>query len=275
MQNRSSFPILRILMTVISERTKMVAFGQQIGSWKTSPPRNSLAIVELALLKRFDVIELDVRVSSDGVAVLAHDDILKGPKGEIKVSEASISDLLKFQIGDYEGVPQYVVSLSSALIKAGEKEILLDPRAKPEEYSAIRSAVENVGFDPSKLLFCVYGRWQAKVVKKVFPESIYLYKLACHYADVTLDQLDEVADLGMHGAMLFRPIYDEDFAEFMVELKKRNLQVLFYVHGGWPEPHKPDLPDESLTNMIDIGVEYVTTIACDIPTFRSLVGLES
>ncbi len=260
-------------MIACLERTKMVAFGQQIGHWKTSPPRNCLAIIELALLKGFDVIELDVRVSSDGVAVLAHDDLLKGPDGEIKVSEASVSELLKFKIGVYEDVPQYVVTLSTALIKAQDKDILIDPRATSEGYMAIRSAVENVGFDPAKLLFCVYREWQAKTILEVFPESIGLYKLPKHFSEVSVDQLENAASLGMHGVMLFRPIYDEDFSGFMADLKKLDLQVLFYVHGGWPKPHKPDKPEESLKNMIDSGAEYITTIACDIPAFKSLVGL--
>jgi len=260
-------------MTARLERTKMVAFGQQIGHWKTSPPRNCVAIIEVALVKGFDVIELDVRVSSDGVAVLAHDDVLKGPDGEIKVSETSVSELLKFKVGVYEDVPQYVVTLSTALAKAQDKDILIDPRASSEGYMAIRSAVENVGFDPAKLLFCVYREWQAKTVLEIFPESTGLYKFPMHFSEVGVDQLEKAASLGMRGVMLFRPIYDEDFSGFMAELRKLNLQVLFYVHGGWPKPRKPDKPEESLRNMVDCGVEYITTIACDTPAFKSLVGL--
>lgn len=256
-------------------RTKMVAFAQQIGLWQTSPTGNSMAMIERAWAKKFDAVELDVRVSSDGVAVLAHDDVLKGPSGEITVTETCVADLLNFQIGVFEDVPQYVVTLSTALVKAQEMNVLIDPRVKQDEYTIIRRAVENVGFDPAKLLFCAYGQRHARLINEVFPESVSLYKIARHFRDVSLAQLDEAAATAAHGVMLFRPIYDEDFSEFMAALRQRQLQVLFYVHGGWPKADKPDIPEDSLQNMIDNGVDYVTTVACDTPAFKALVGRDS
>jgi len=258
-------------MKLRPERTQMVAFGQQVGKWNDSPPKNSLAIVDKAVLKNFDVIELDTRISLDEIAVLGHDDLLKGPDGEIVISRSNVRDLQNFSIGEYEGVPQYVVTLSKALMQAGDKRVLIDPRIKPGEYSIIRNSVDTAEYDPEKLLFCVYNPQQAKALTEKFPESTHLYKLKTKFTEVSEKALDEAVSLGMDGVMLFRPIYDEDFSALMSMLKDRGLQVLFYVHGGWPKPHKPDIVSKSLQNMIDSGVEYVTTICYDLPEFKKLV----
>jgi len=149
----------------------------------------------------------------------------------------------------------------------------LTPRVRPAEYSAIRNCVEKVGFDPAKLLFCVYRPADAEALTELFPESTLLYKIKTAYDDVSKDTLDEVVKLKMDGVMLFRPIFDQDFSTFMSELEKRQLQVLFYVHGGWPKPHKPDDVSKSLQKMIASKVDYVTTIRCDLPEFKELVGM--
>jgi len=110
-----------------AERTQMVAFGQQIGPWGKSPPKNSLALIHKAVAKYFDVIELDIRVSIDGIPVLSHDDLLKGPEGEIIISKSTSIKLQNFLIGNYDGVPQFALTLSEALSHTAEKKVLIDP----------------------------------------------------------------------------------------------------------------------------------------------------
>lgn len=261
-------------MNCQSQKTQMVAFGQQVGRWNDSPPRNSLAIIERAIVEGFDAIELDVRISGDGIAVLAHDDLLKGSEGEIVVSETSALDLGHFPLGEVNGVQQYISTLSKALFHVSGKDVLIDPRMKPGEYRAVRLAVQNAGFDPARLLFCVYSPREARTLVELFPESTLLYKIGAFHDEVKAQSLDDAVGLGMHGVMLFWPLFNEDFSAVMAELKARELKVLFYVHGAWPKREIPDEQGKSLQNMIDCNVDYVTTTACYLPEFKKAVGLD-
>ena len=107
-------------------RTQMVAFGQQVGRWRKSPPKNSIALIDRAIQKGFDIIELDVRIANDGIAVLGHDDLIKGQSGEISISATSSKELSSFSIGEYNGETQYIATLSDALIQVKNKKVLME-----------------------------------------------------------------------------------------------------------------------------------------------------
>lgn len=111
-------------------RTSMIAWGQRIGGARSSPPMNSLPIISRAIEVGFDAVELDVRVSRDGVPVLAHDDRLIGPDGTIVVTQSSLDQLSRFNLGFWRDRPCFVPTLSEALTLAGDKDVMVDPRLR-------------------------------------------------------------------------------------------------------------------------------------------------
>lgn len=253
------------------DRTMMIAWGQRVGAAGTSPPKNSLAIIDRARFEGFDAVELDVRIASDGVVVLANDDRLFGPDGSISVSETTSVDLGRFSLGDYQGQTQYVEPLAKALEKLGNMALMIDPRMGHQQYHRIRQVVSASGINDERIMFCVYGVHDAMVLRELFPNAVLLYKIGLPYQQVTDLQLDEATILQMDGVMLIWPMHDEDFSPLMARLASRNLQVLFYLHPEWPGRGRPDQPDISLEQMIAAGTGYITTTASDLPAFRRIV----
>lgn len=253
------------------DRTMMIAWGQRVGATGTSPPKNSLAIIDRARSEGYDAVELDVRVASDGVVVLAHDDRLFGPGGSIVVSETTSTDLGRFSLGDYQGQVQYVEPLAKALDKLGDMALMIDPRMDHQHYGLVRQVVTASGVNDEQLMFCVYDSDAAVALRQLFPNAVLLYKIGLPYQQVNDLQLDEAAILQMDGVMLIWPMHDDDFLPLMTRLATRNLQVLFYLHPEWPSRGRPDQPEKSLERMIAAGAGYVTTTASNLPTFRKTV----
>lgn len=253
------------------DRTMMIAWGQRVGATGTSPPKNSLAIIDRARSEGYDAVELDVRIASDGVVVLAHDDRLFGPGGSIVVSETTSTDLGRFSLGDYQGQVQYVEPLAKALDQLGDMALMIDPRMDYQHYGLVRQVVTASGVNDEQLMFCVYDSDAAVTLRQLFPNAVLLYKIGLPYQQVTDLQLDEAAILQMDGVMLIWPMHDDDFLPLMTRLATRNLQVLFYLHPEWPGRGRPDQPEKSLERMITAGAGYVTTTASNLPTFRKTV----
>lgn len=69
-------------------------------------PENTLAAFELAIASRADAVELDVRLSADGVVVVCHDPDLERVAGDPRlVAATSAADLRRVDLGGGEGVP--------------------------------------------------------------------------------------------------------------------------------------------------------------------------
>lgn len=72
------------------------------------------------------------------------------------------------------------------------------------------------------------------------------------------------------GIMLYWPLYYEDITDFMRAVNAYDLSALFYCHGSWPGRGEQDDPEVSFRKMIDAGVHFVTTTACDTKSFKLL-----
>ena len=244
-----------------------VAWGQRIKLGESSPPMNSLSTISVARQTGFDAVEIDVRVSSDGVPVLAHDDHLVGPDGDILITRSQVDAIKRFRLGNFAEADVYIPTLEDALKHAKGMDVQIDARISPDQVPLLRQAAERARFDPTRLQFCVYDIQQARALLIHFPESVLMWKSYQPFLDIDDYFLDEAKALGLDGVMLSLPPADKDYSEFMNKLRKRGLRVLFFIHSG---------DDNVLRKMISSGVDYVTTLANDSPVFRALdVGGES
>lgn len=252
-------------------RAMMVAWGQRVGPRGETPPKNSLGIIDAAVKYGFDAVELDCRFASNGVAVLAHDDLLHGRDGDLKVSEHTPEELSEFCLGAFDGKEYFVETLTDALKYAGKMPVMIDPRMDVSGYCEILRSVDAAGKPHDDLLFCVYGKKEAVALMDLFPTAVLLYKIGITHDRVTDAQLDEAVALGMRGVMLIWPLHDEDCSYLMERLAARGLEVLYYLHPTWPQRPRPDNGNRSLANMIAAGVNYVTTTGSYLASFQNLI----
>lgn len=104
----------------------------------SNAPENSLPALISAIDKGFQVVELDVQLTKDGIAVLNHDSDLRRMTGlKKRVADMNFNEVQQLYIGmDANGYPIHIPSLSSVLAEAqGRIKLLLDlkPNGAPSE----------------------------------------------------------------------------------------------------------------------------------------------
>lgn len=104
----------------------------------SNAPENSLPALISAIEKGFQVVELDVQLTKDGIAVLNHDSDLRRMTGlKKRVADMNFNEVQQLYIGmDANGYPIHIPSLSSVLAEAqGRIKLLLDlkPNGAPSE----------------------------------------------------------------------------------------------------------------------------------------------
>jgi Glycerophosphoryl diester phosphodiesterase len=240
-----------------------VAWGQKVKRGEVSPPMNCLPTVMVAREAGYDAVELDVRVSADGVPVLAHDDRLMGPDGDVVVTQSPLERLQRFRLGTFEGEDVFIPTLEAALVYANELDldVQIDARINADQVPLLRASVNRAEYDPTRLQFCVYNIAQAHALLANFPESVLMWKTYRPFLDVDEYFLDEAKALGLDGVMLSVPPKGEDYSGFMKSLRERGLRVLFFIHSG---------DDAVLEKMVRNGVDYVTTIASESLVFKQV-----
>gem|GEM_PF-1636564 len=240
-----------------------VASGQRVNRGDDSPPMNSLPIIKVAHETGYDAIELDIRFTLDDFPVLAHDDLLNGPLGKIEISKSKMADLEKFCLGFFDGVDVFIPSFKEALNESSGLDVQIDSRISPAQVEGLRKVVDEVGFDPTRLQFCVYNVAHAHALVSYFPESVLMWKTYRLFAEVDDFFLDEAQALAMDGIMVSVPRNYEDYSVFMNKLRDRGLRVLFFIHAG---------DEGKLKRMVSMGVDYVTTLANNTDTFKEIAG---
>lgn len=136
-------------------------------------PENTVASVRQAFDKGADMVEIDVRRSADGVAVLAHDETLERvTDGTGRVSARSLRQLRKLDAGSWfdpafagERPPALSEALKAAL---GRGSVLLDVK-DPGMGDAIARAMAESGLPATRVaLYCAsdldrVARWREQV----------------------------------------------------------------------------------------------------------------
>lgn len=268
------WPSRKTEKTTSSKRTSTIAWGQHLGPGKKSPPKNSISLIKEAIRIGFDGVEIDTRISLDNEFIMSQSDFVEGPQGQkMKISQASAKQIQKVQIGKFKGKPESVATLKAGLklLKSKGKCIHIDPQFGNEHYAALRKLTNSVKFNPSKIVLSGHSFSALAMLLQHFPESTLLYKFAAHFSSIDELILDELKARKVDGLMLFWPLHHEDISEIMLKLKARNLQVLFYCHGGWPDRGEPDVNEKSFEKMVEANSDFVMTTASDTEAFKSLI----
>lgn len=118
-------------------------------------PENSLAAVELALELEVELIELDLRASSDGVVVVFHDETLERTSdGAGALAAQTAAQLAQLDVGAWKDARfsgERVPTLAQALAACrGRSELMLDVKTTGLARAA-RAELERSGFDAARL----------------------------------------------------------------------------------------------------------------------------
>lgn len=107
-------------------------------------PENSLAAIEQAIKLGVDIVEVDVRLSRDGVPVLMHDNSVdRTANGKGKVEDLTLKELKQLYLHDRDGTTTHrIPTLKEALLLAKGK-IMVDLDLKVSDVEPIMHVVKN------------------------------------------------------------------------------------------------------------------------------------
>ncbi|PCE64409.1 glycerophosphodiester phosphodiesterase family protein [Sediminicola luteus] len=135
-------------------------------------PENSLAAIQEAIRLGADIVELDIRATSDGVLVMMHDKSLdRTTTGSGLVAEHSWAQLQQLRL-THKGRPtQEKIPTFAQALNAARDSILIDVDFKLEGMPAIlEAAKEIVGLEmESQVLFFLYERKEALALHQMYP----------------------------------------------------------------------------------------------------------
>lgn len=137
-------------------------------------PENSVANVEVAIRRGFDVYETDIQRTADGVFVIVHDPTLdRETNGSGSVAELNFRDLrlLKKRFRDGTISDQPVATLEELLL-AGKDRILFKPDLKPgvmEHFDELASLIAKMGMQEQ--VFLRTSPKDAAVIEALFKEG--------------------------------------------------------------------------------------------------------
>ena len=231
-------------------RAKLVAWGQAVYlPGEKSPPANSLELVECAADLGFDAIELDIRISRDGVPVLAHDDPLPGDAG--RISGHSFSALKEMPKGKWRGKTVRIASLEEALaLERRPKVIVADMRVKASDGETVAEVVRR-NMDAADFIFTAYDIPRAQAFRLALPTSRVFLKTYEPVPDI--QWIDSAAGAGLSGVMFqVRDSRAVPLGDIVTAARDRGLGTMTFVHtAGYGETR--------LNVQFAAGVDHILT----------------
>ncbi len=158
-------------------------------------PENSLANLQLAIQKGYDVYETDIQRTADGVFVIVHDPSLdRETDGSGKASDLTLAELkkLKKRYRDRSISNQQVATLEELLV-AGKGKILFKPDLKPgiiEHFAELAKLIGRLEMSDQVFLRTQYAN--TKVVKKCFEDGC--PKVEVMFRAKTTEQVRTIVD---------------------------------------------------------------------------------
>jgi len=144
-------------------REGVQAIGHR-GGFFCCAPDNTMAAIRRAIDEGVPVVEVDTRLSSDGVAVLMHDpSVERTTNGGGDVASLTAAQLTALDAGFWfapEFAGEKVPTLSQVMAAAKGRLVLYLDLKVPGQIDAIVRALDETGFDPGDCWFWTYGNEQ-------------------------------------------------------------------------------------------------------------------
>lgn len=238
--------VLRVVMRKVSKGIdeesrntpgKVIAWAQKVAGpgGAEGPPGNSEDHIRIARSSGFDGIELDVRMSADGVPVLMHDEALDDETdGKGGASGMKAEELLALSRGEYEGADVKVISLRDGLSACvGWGPVLLDLRVDQDDVEAIAQSIRDSGIDPQSVYLTIYNDVVAKQASSLLPLSQRFRKTYQSTSELMASWITEACGLGYNGIMLQVRLLNDggnDLLRIVNLAHGQGLSVVTFVH---------------------------------------------
>jgi glycerophosphoryl diester phosphodiesterase len=113
-------------------------------------PENTLAAIAEAWVQHADAVEVDVRQSRDGQAVLIHDaDTARCGGRDQPVVEQTVDELQQLDLGDGQTIPMLVEAWRDA---AHDRDWVLDIKCDASIIAVLRQAITQTGFPHERII---------------------------------------------------------------------------------------------------------------------------
>ncbi|UUZ94779.1 hypothetical protein LJK87_09770 [Paenibacillus sp. P25] len=219
-------------------------------------PDHTMLSLETALRLGADVVEEDIRVTRDGVLVLAHDDAVRLPDGsEYRISRTLYDDLRELEIAVRHGELESTIRLLRLeeilpLIQAFGKIINLDLKVD-ESIEPVSVVIEKNGlYDQAILSGCEIDRalqvqrFNPKL-RKLLNADIQLFH-TLEYMDAVIQTCEDALRASCFGINIH---YQYVRPESLQAAEERNLPVCVWTINEVPE----------MKRFIEAGVHSITT----------------
>ena len=151
------------------------AIGHRGGSFCCTPD-NTMAGIRRAIADKVPVIEIDTRLSADGVLVLIHDPTVdRTTNGSGDVASLTASQLKAFDAGSWfapEFAGERIPTVSEVMAEAKGRLVLYFDLKVKGQIDAIVRALTATGFDPADCWFWTYGdAAEAQAIRARLPHA--------------------------------------------------------------------------------------------------------
>jgi glycerophosphoryl diester phosphodiesterase len=138
-------------------------------------PENTVAAFQLALSAGVDAIETDIRLSRDGVPVLAHDeDLIRVAGSPAKIKDLTAQELSKIDVGSWMGAEfrgQGIPPLTWLADQCRQHTRLVLDLKVSDCAAAIAKALEATDFPFEQAFICSWSNEQAADIRKHLPTA--------------------------------------------------------------------------------------------------------
>jgi len=167
--------------------------GGYVNDKADQSPENSVANVEIAVAKGFDLYETDIQRTKDGVFVIMHDETIdRETTGEGEVSDLTLADLKALHKRYRDGsVSEEKVTTLEEFLHAGKGRIRFKADLKPglvEHFDALAKLITGLGMEQVVFLRC--SKKEAAVIGFHFAKGTLKVELM-----VKVDSADEVRNI--------------------------------------------------------------------------------
>jgi glycerophosphoryl diester phosphodiesterase len=152
-------------------------------------PDNTMAAVRRAITNNVPVIEIDTRLSADGVCVLMHDSTVdRTTDGTGAVNALTVAQLKTLDAGSSfspEFAGEQVPTAAEVMAEAKGKMVLYFDLKVPGQIDAITNALAQTGFDPEDCWFWVYNNTSdAQLIRSRLPNAKIIWEAPGNWAGI-------------------------------------------------------------------------------------------
>jgi glycerophosphoryl diester phosphodiesterase len=223
------------------------------GGFFCCAPDNTMAAVRQALARRIPVIEIDTRLSADGVPVLVHDAVVdRTTNGTGAVASMTVAQLKQLDAGSWfapEFTGERIATVAEVMTEAKGKVVLYFDLKVKGQGDAIARALKDTGFDPAGCWFWVYGDTdEAAAIRSRIPGARIIWSTPPEDWATLPGFFDSMRMLGVYGFDL-GTTYVETHQSFVRAARAAGFVVA--VHTV--------MDPESMLRFAHLGADYIET----------------